>query len=126
MATHVENKYLRKSVTLNYLIACVFTTFYEIISCAYIVGVRSYPERKIELLDAMEHQDPTSNYITSAELADFLGVSERTLSRWARSQIGPARTRIGRSVRYRRGTVLAWLESQEEQRPLPQDKAICS
>ncbi len=74
----------------------------------------------------MSNRNPITEYLTPAELAAFLGVSERTLSRWATNQSGPARTRVGRSLLYRRHTVLAWLESQEEQRPLPQDKAICS
>ena len=75
---------------------------------------------KLNSWTAMEHQDPILSYITSAELVDFLGVPERTLSRWAKSQIGPARTRIGRSVLYRRTTVLVWLDSQKKRHPLRQ------
>ncbi len=81
---------------------------------------------KLNSWTAMKHQDPILSYITSAELADFLGVSERTLSRWAKRQIGPARTRIGRSVLYRRTTVLVWLESQEERRSILQDEVTGS
>ena len=41
--------------------------------------------------------------------AEFLGVSPTTLPRWRWSGIGPAYLKIGRSIRYRRVDLEAWL-----------------
>src|SRR4051794_23543093 len=40
-------------------------------------------------------------YITTAEAARYLGVSQATLEHWRQLRIGPRFIRIGRSIRYR-------------------------
>lgn len=50
------------------------------------------------------------------EVATYLGVTLRTLMKWRLQEnpAGPPPTSIGRSYRYRLGTVLAWVSQQEE------------
>lgn len=50
------------------------------------------------------------NYLTPAQLADQLGVSPRTLSRWHAQRIGPVRMTMGRTILYHRDTVIEWLQ----------------
>lgn len=52
-------------------------------------------------------------WISRADLALQLGVSEDTLRRWDALRSGPPCIRAGRKVFYRRGAVLEWLEEQE-------------
>ncbi|MGM1017328.1 MAG: helix-turn-helix transcriptional regulator [Actinomycetota bacterium] len=51
---------------------------------------------------------------TRVQVAEYTQTSIPTLARWAQSGVGPKVLRIGRSVRYRREDVLAWLESLSE------------
>ena len=55
-----------------------------------------------------------SDWMTRAELAAELNRTTETLGRWDARRIGPAPTRVGRKVLYRRGTVRAWLLAQEQ------------
>lgn len=55
-----------------------------------------------------------SGYLTPAQLADELGVCERTVHRWHALRTGPARTKFGNKVYYRRSAVQAWLQKREE------------
>ena len=55
-------------------------------------------------------------YLNRNELADELGVSIRTLARWAWLRTGPRITRLGGRVLYNRDDVQAWLRSQTETR----------
>jgi excisionase family DNA binding protein len=50
--------------------------------------------------------------LTQQQLADELQVSVRTLERWRQEGTGPAFIRVGRSPRYRRSDIDAWLEQQ--------------
>jgi excisionase family DNA binding protein len=50
--------------------------------------------------------------LTQQQLADELQVSVRTLERWRQEGTGPAFIRVGRSPRYRRSDIDAWLERQ--------------
>jgi excisionase family DNA binding protein len=50
--------------------------------------------------------------LTQQQLADELQVSLRTLERWRQDGTGPAYIRVGRSPRYRRSDIDAWLEQQ--------------
>jgi excisionase family DNA binding protein len=64
------------------------------------------------------HRRPTSRghmtdkLLTQRQLADELEVSLRTLERWRQQGTGPAFIRVGRSPRYRRSDIDAWLERQ--------------
>lgn len=54
-----------------------------------------------------------SEYLSDKQLAGELNVSPRTLARWRRLREGPAITRIGRKIVYRRASVNEWLASCE-------------
>lgn len=57
-------------------------------------------------------QHPTT-HLKPAEVAELLGVSQRTLSRWHALRVGPARAKIGRKVLFRRDAIEAWLAKNE-------------
>jgi predicted DNA-binding transcriptional regulator AlpA len=54
------------------------------------------------------------NLLNAEAVADMLGVSTKTLSRWARTRKGPPRVKIGRKVLYRCASVSTWLVQQED------------
>lgn len=56
--------------------------------------------------------------LTETQAADFLNNSVRTLQWWRGRKAGPAYVLVGRSVRYRRGDLLAWIE-QNTKHPEP-------
>ena len=56
-----------------------------------------------------------AEFMTVEELAAELGRNKRTLDRWDALGIGPPRTRMGRTVLYRRSSVQKWLVAQEHQ-----------
>ena len=55
-----------------------------------------------------------ADYYTKGELAAEMNVSERTLDRWHNRRMGPLRTRLGSRILYKKTTVAAWIEAQEE------------
>ena len=55
-----------------------------------------------------------SEFLTKEELAAELRRNPRTLDRWEALGVGPPRTRVGRQVLYRRGSVERWLAAQEQ------------
>jgi predicted DNA-binding transcriptional regulator AlpA len=55
--------------------------------------------------------------ISRADLATALQMSPETLCRWGTQRVGPAPTRIGRKVYYRRDSVEQWLRAQEQSMP---------
>jgi predicted DNA-binding transcriptional regulator AlpA len=56
-----------------------------------------------------------NNHLKITELAEVLGVSERTLNRWHALRQGPPRCKIGRTVLYRTDSVSSWLAAHEIQ-----------
>jgi len=56
----------------------------------------------------------SNEYFTTVALAKELNVSTRTLERWHVLRVGPPRTAIGRTILYRRESVLEWLRAREE------------
>jgi excisionase family DNA binding protein len=58
----------------------------------------------------------TDKLLTQQQLADELEVSQRTLERWRQQGTGPAFIRVGRSPRYRRADIDAWLDQQRRTR----------
>ena len=60
-----------------------------------------------------------AGYLTPKNLAQALGVSERTVARWHRLREGPPRVEIGRKVFYRLESVNTWIASCE----LPEARA---
>ena len=67
--------------------------------------------------DPYNPQRLLNEWMTRAELAAALDVSEPTLARWASRKIGPVCIRIGRRVLYRREAVKEWMVAQERRRP---------
>ncbi len=55
-----------------------------------------------------------SDYYTRDQLADELGITTRSLERWAWLRTGPRRTTLGNRVYYHRAAVEEWLASQTE------------
>jgi len=62
--------------------------------------------------DQTESGSP-SRYLTPAQVADLLQVSEKTVSRWALTDTTMPVLRRGRVVRFDRERLLAWLARQE-------------
>ena len=58
-----------------------------------------------------------ADWISREQLAGELGIARDTLARWEARQLGPPCTRIGRKVFYRRASVEAWINAQEQSRP---------
>ena len=56
---------------------------------------------------------PLDEYVSREELARQLGKSVRTLDRWETMRTGPPRTKIGRSVLYRKEALSEWLREHE-------------
>jgi hypothetical protein len=52
-------------------------------------------------------------YVTPDQLAQHLGVSVRTLSRWHARRIGPPRCSVGKLILYRVAAVRAWMAERE-------------
>lgn len=57
----------------------------------------------------------TTTHLKTTAVAELLGVSRRTLSRWHALRVGPARCKVGRTVLYRRDALEAWLKANETQ-----------
>ncbi len=55
--------------------------------------------------------------LTRDQLSQELGVSVRTVDRWAELNIGPPRVVIGNTVRYRVAAVTRWLDDHEGAAP---------
>lgn len=53
--------------------------------------------------------------LTTAEAAEYLRISERTLIRWRVQRLGPSWTYAGRQVRYRRADLEAYLEHRSRE-----------
>jgi excisionase family DNA binding protein len=51
--------------------------------------------------------------LRATEVANLLGIAERTLSRLVKAGEFPSPTRIGNSVRFSRAEVMAWLEGRK-------------
>jgi predicted DNA-binding transcriptional regulator AlpA len=49
---------------------------------------------------------------SSAEVAEVLGIPEKTLREWRSRGIGPEYLKVGRYVRYRWSAVNAWLDTR--------------
>jgi predicted DNA-binding transcriptional regulator AlpA len=59
-----------------------------------------------------EIQKNTLSFLTDAEVADLLRISQACVRRWRLAGIGPRYVKIGASVRYPADTLRQWLESR--------------
>ncbi|ANY18667.1 Helix-turn-helix domain protein [Tsuneonella dongtanensis] len=51
--------------------------------------------------------------LSANDVAELLGVSRRTLSRWNRLRKGPPRVKVGRFMFYRHASLNEWLRAHE-------------
>ncbi|MEW7978437.1 MAG: helix-turn-helix domain-containing protein [Candidatus Sedimenticola endophacoides] len=58
----------------------------------------------------MNHPKFTCNHINQKQLADYWGISQRTLERWRALGLGPLFLKIGGRVVYRVEDILAYEE----------------
>ena len=66
-------------------------------------------------VDARSHWQKTREFLTEAEVSEWLGLSQPTLSRHRRNGTGPAFVRLSmRRIGYRRSAVEAWLSEREQ------------
>ena len=56
-----------------------------------------------------------SDYFTEPDLAAELGLTVRGLQLWRTKRCGPAWTKLGKRVVYRRAAVSDWMKAQEQQ-----------
>ena len=61
----------------------------------------------------MPETAPESLYLTARQVADLVGVAEKTVLRWSLQDASMPVLRRGRVVRFPRERLLAWLERQE-------------
>jgi hypothetical protein len=54
--------------------------------------------------------DTLNTLLTQEQLAEFLQVPVRTIEGWRSRSYGPRFLRVGRHVRYRPGSIAAWLD----------------
>ena len=61
------------------------------------------------------------NLLSSAEVAEMLGIKNKTLEQYRhhkRTELMPPFIRIGRTIRYEKATVVAWLKNNVVGEPL--------
>lgn len=61
---------------------------------------------------------------TIEEVAEYLGVTDKTLRRWARLGYGPTPRMVGKQYRYRWDEVEAYVEAQKIPPSEPADEAL--
>lgn len=66
-------------------------------------------------MNALRHSKDSDDLLNEVEASDLLRISVRTLQSWRCKGIGPRFIRVGRSIRYRRGDLLDWTQSNTVQ-----------
>jgi excisionase family DNA binding protein len=59
------------------------------------------------------NQHRPADLLTTEQVAEILSVSPRSVIRWRNERFGPPFCRLGRQVRYRRGSVEKWIADNE-------------
>jgi hypothetical protein len=62
-------------------------------------------------MNSIRNSKDPDDLLNEVEASDILRISVRTLQSWRCKGIGPRFTRIGRSIRYRRGNLLDWTQA---------------
>ena len=70
---------------------------------------RNFTPEDQEMADELKAEE----LLTTTQVGKIVDKSVRTLEGWRQSGEGPGFLKIGRSVRYRRGVVEAWLQQCE-------------
>jgi hypothetical protein len=60
-----------------------------------------------------ERHSRLDDYFTPAQLAQEIEVCVKTLERWRADNEGPPITKIGRTILYRKASVVRWLVARE-------------
>ena len=68
--------------------------------------------RTFDLIDETRRPDVNDRLMTPSEVAEYLGVAERTLDQWRYRREGPDFLKPGGAVRYRRVDVDRWLDGR--------------
>jgi predicted DNA-binding transcriptional regulator AlpA len=58
--------------------------------------------------------DLLSDFLTEPQFGQLIGRDIRTLRRWHARHEGPPRIKVGRSIFYRKSSVVEWLASHEQ------------
>jgi hypothetical protein len=74
---------------------------------------------------SLDYSLTLGEYVTPNQLAQSIGVSVRTLSRWHAQRIGPPRCSVGKLILYRVPAVRAWM-AEREFNPVPLPRAVLS
>jgi hypothetical protein len=72
----------------------------------------------------MSAENILADYLPRPKLAKQLGVSTRTLDRWAALRTGPPVTYIGASPHYSTESVRSWLKSREQKMPRARPRSL--
>jgi hypothetical protein len=80
-----------------------------------LANAHLYPRNNSEEIAMSDAEPLLSDFLTKKELAVELRRDPRTLDRWDALGTGPPRTRVGRTILYRRSSVQKWLVAQEHQ-----------
>ncbi len=59
----------------------------------------------------MKADNATHELLTTAQAAELLNLGERSLWRYSHSGVAPKPVKIGGAVRFRRSTLIAWLDA---------------
>ena len=62
--------------------------------------------------------DVLGDWLSREDLAEQLGVTPKTLAKWANQRKGPTFAKVGRKVFYRKDSVQAWLRKNEAVQPV--------
>lgn len=71
---------------------------------------RTHEPRK----DPVSMSEHLESLLTPGEVAEYLGVTRKTLSEWKASSYGPKRIQVGRRVFFRLADVNDWIKSRAE------------
>ena len=60
----------------------------------------------------MNAETVSDRLLTTAEVAEYLGLPTSTLYAWRYRRVGPPAIRVGKHLRYRRQSLDAWVSAQ--------------
>lgn len=75
--------------------------------CTRRIAVQQFRENHMTMID-------NAALLSEKDAARLLAMSVRTLQAWRGAGNGPPYIKIGRSIRYKRSELLAWIECQRQ------------
>lgn len=76
--------------------------------------VDSIPTKRKKTIRKPSEDGVLADYLSRSQLANDLGVTVRTISRWRIHGNGPIATKIAGRVLFKRDDVMRWIEQQRE------------